>query len=95
MKVWTLDATGLRNQTVVAQTVRRPVPPTASIVHLALANGREVMVSAGHPTTDGRTIGGLAVGDRLDGSRVIKADAIPDNQPAKYDLLAAGETGSY
>ena len=95
MPVWTLDATGLRIQTVVAQTVRRPVPPAASIVHLALADGREVFVSAGHPTTDGRTIGDLAIGDVLDGARVVAADTLPYDQPAKYDLLPAGETGSY
>jgi hypothetical protein len=71
------------------------VPPTASIVHLMLSDGREVMVSAPHPTTDGRTIGDLAVGDMLDGACVVKAESIPDDQPAKYDLLPAGETGSY
>ncbi len=95
MPVWTLDATGVRTQAVVAQTVRRPVSSGASIVHLALSDGREVMVSAGHPTTDGRTIGDLVVGDVLDGARVVKADTIPYDQPAKYDLLPAGETGSY
>ena len=95
MSVWTLDATGLRVPTVVEQTVRRPVLPNASIVHLVLSDGREVMVSGPHPLTDGRTIGDLAVGDLLDGARVVKAESIPYDQPAKYDLLPAGETGSY
>jgi hypothetical protein len=95
MPVWTLDATGLRIPTVVKQTVRRPVLPNASIIHLALSDGREVMVSGPHPLTDGRSIGDLAVGDLLDGARVVKAENIPYDQPAKYDVLPAGETGSY
>lgn len=95
MPVWTLDATGLRVRSVVAQTVRRPVLPGASIVHLALSDGRQVQVSAGHPTTDGRMIGDLTAGDVLDGARVVKAEVEAYEQPAKYDLLPAGETGSY
>lgn len=95
MPVWTLDATGLRTPTIVAQTIRRPVSSGASIVHLALSDGRRVSVSSQHPTTDGRTIGDLAVGDVLDGSRVVEAQTQAYDQPAKYDLLPAGETGSY
>ncbi len=93
--VWTLDATGLRIPAAVVKTARNPVPANASIIHLALSDGRAVMVSAGHPTTDGRTIGDLGIGDMLDGARVVKADSIRYDQPAKYDLLPAGETGSY
>jgi len=65
------------------------------MVHLILKDGRELYASPGHPTTDGRTLGQLKVGDSLDGSVVMVAQLVPYNQSYTYDLLPAGDTGFY
>jgi hypothetical protein len=93
--VWTLDATGLRVPGLVLRTQRIPVPAGSVTVHLMLSDVREAFVSAPHPLTDGRTVGELAIGDWLDGARVTKAESVAYDQPAKYDLLVAGDTSAY
>ncbi len=93
--VWTVDAAGARVAAPILQTVRVPVPPTHQMVHLALADGRELWASPGHPTTDGRSLGDLAPGDTLDGALVTLAERVSYGQPATYDLLPAGPTGFY
>jgi hypothetical protein len=95
MTVWTLDATGLRVPGLVHKKQRIPVPAGSVTVHLMLSDGREAFVSAPHPLTDGRTVGELAIGDWLDGARVTKAESVAYDQPAKYDLLVAGDTSAY
>jgi hypothetical protein len=65
------------------------------MVHLVLEDGRELTVSPGHPTSDGRRVGELRTGDFLDGKRVIALELVPYAQAATYDLLPAGATGFY
>jgi hypothetical protein len=94
MPVWTLDKSGTR----LAQPLRvsrTVVPPDHQVVHLVLDDGRELWVSPGHPTADGRRVGQLQVGDSLDGAKVLSADRVPYAGLATYDLLPAGDTGFY
>jgi hypothetical protein len=93
--VWTVDAAGARVAAPILQTVRVPVPPTHQMVHLALDDGRQLWASPGHPTPDGRPLGSLAAGDRLDGARVTLAERVTYGQPATYDLLPDSATGFY
>jgi hypothetical protein len=95
MLVWTLDADGNRRVVPVLLTVKTRVPPLHQAVHLRLSDGRELYASPGHPTTDGRFLGTLAVGDGLDGARVIGADLEPAEEECTYDILPEGETGGY
>lgn len=95
MPVWTVDRAGVRQPSVIIKTVRRPVPVDSPVVHLVLDDGRQVLVSAAHPTLDGRRIGDLAVGDVLDGARVMRMELMPLPDGATFDLLPAGETGAY
>jgi hypothetical protein len=60
-----------------------------------LSDGRQVRVSALHPTADGRTMGDLAVKAMMDGARVVSVDQVLYDAAARYDLLPAGERGSY
>lgn len=46
-------------------------PAHHELVALLLDDGRALQASPGHPTVDGRTLGELAVGDALDGGRVV------------------------
>ena len=93
--VWTVDAAGQRVAAPILFTVRVPVPAAHQMAHLTLADGRQLWASPGHPTSDGRSLGNLVPGDRLDGSLVTAVERVPYGQPATYDLLPAGPTGFY
>ena len=95
MPVWTLDKTGARVARPLLRVSRTVVPPGHQVVHLVLDDGRELWVSPGHPTTDGRRVGQLQVGDTLDGAKVLSVGRVPYAGPATYDLLPAGDTGFY
>jgi hypothetical protein len=93
--VWTLDSAGKRIAAPVLQVGKTVVPLTHHMIHLRLADGRELWVSPGHPTADGRAPRDLHAGDRLDGSTVTLVESIPYTDLATYDLLPAGATGVY
>jgi hypothetical protein len=65
------------------------------VVELRMADGAVLEISAGHPTADGRWFGDLAVGDLLDGVRVVSARVIPYRHAHTYDILPASDTGTY
>lgn len=95
MLVWTPASDGTRRAGPVLKAVKVQVASPHQIVHLHLSDGRELYASAGHPTTDGRLLGTLAVGDRLDGAWVLSADLEPTKEEYTYDILPEGETGGY
>lgn len=95
MPIWTLDSPGARSAAVVTRTISRPVPADFEIVHLVLADGRAIFVSAPHPTADGRVVGNLRVGDALNGSSVAFAEKILYRGEDTFDILPSGETGLY
>ena len=94
MAVWTQDQAGHRVAGLLLEVGSMPAPPGHQVVHLVTADGREVWVSPGHPTADGRRAGDLIAGDDLDGSRVVTADRVPYSGRT-YDLLPSGPTGIY
>lgn len=93
--VWTQSASGMRVVGIVVKTSKTPVPPTHKMVVLVLADGRALLVSSGHPSVDGRTVGDLAEGDVYDGSRVVTAGRVAYSDGATYDILPSGATGFY
>jgi len=93
--VWTSDKTGQRVSGIITKTSKVPVPPTHQMIHLVLNDGRELFVSPGHPTIDGRTVGNLASGDVYNGTSVVSADHVPYGESATYDILPSGDTGFY
>ncbi len=93
--VWTMDRQGRRRPAVVQRVVHLAAPPGHGMVYLRLDDGRELLVSPGHPLADGRPAGELTPGDRLDGSVVLSAGRVTYRGQATYDLLPAGETGLY
>ena len=95
MPIWTATKTGKRIVGVVAKTSKVPVPPTHQMVHLVLDDGRELIVSPGHPTIDGRSVGNLTAGDVYDGNSIISVQRNPYSEGATYDVLPSGETGFY
>jgi hypothetical protein len=95
MLVWTQSAKGQRIAVSVIDVGSTPVPPTHEMVHLRLADGRELWASPGHRTADGRQLGTLAPGDMLDGSRIVFWALEAYSAGRTYDLLPAGDTGTY
>lgn len=95
MPMWTVDKAGHRVSAVVAKTSKVPVSPTHQMVHLVLDDGRELFVSSGHPTINGRNVGDLTLGDLYDGSSVVSTQHVPYSEDATYDVLPSGETGFY
>jgi hypothetical protein len=93
--VWSTDSNGRRIRAAVVRVGRARVPPTHEVVRLRLANGKTAFASPGHPTPDGRLVGELGIGDRLDGSTVVSARLIPYVGRFTYDLLPSGPTGTY
>lgn len=93
--VWTVDSSGRRVAVPLVETGRVPARLDHQMVHIILGDAREVRVSPGHPTADGRVAGELREGDELDGELVLSARREPYGQPYTYDVLPAGDTGQY
>lgn len=95
MSIWTVDKFGQRASGNVTETSKVQVPPTHQMVHLVLDDGRELFVSAGHPTTDGRNVGDLSPGVKYDRASVVSTNRVPYGDSATYDILPSGDTGFY
>lgn len=95
MPVWTINKSGARVAAIVSSASKTPVEPNHRMVRLLLGDGRQLLVSPGHPTIDGRTAGSLVINNFYDGACVIAADRVFYNQIATYDILPSGETGFY
>lgn len=95
MLVWTASADGTRVAAPVLETGSVEVPAGHLMVHLVLADGRELLASPGHRAADGRQLGTLAAGEQLDGSTIVRWELVPYAGDRTYDLLPAGPTGTY
>lgn len=95
MLVWTADGEGRRVAARVVEVGSIEAPPGHLMVHLRLADGRELLASPGHRTADGRRLDSLAAGDLVDGSRVTLWELVSYAGDRTYDLLPAGATGEY
>jgi hypothetical protein len=93
--VWTQAADGSRVPAPVVEVGSMEAPVGHMMVHLVLADGRELLVSPGHRTADGRPVGALRAGDDVDGSTVTRWELVPYAGGRTYDLLPAGATGHY
>ena len=94
MTVYTQDAKGKKIAGVITATASAQSPTAFQIIRIALNDGRVVSASPGHPTTDGRTVGELKVGDTLDGGIVTAVTAVPYSGYT-FDILPEGGTGYY
>jgi hypothetical protein len=93
--VWTVNSAGVRVAAPLAAVGHVPAPAGHQMVHVVLADGRELWASAGHPTADGRPLGTLRSGGWLDGARIVSVARERYGQPATYDILPSGATGLY
>ena len=93
--VWTAAVDGRRVAAQVLEVGSMEAPAGHQMVHVVLADGRDLLASPGHRTADGRPLGSLAVGDPVDGSRVARLELVLYAGDRTYDLLPAGVTGTY
>jgi hypothetical protein len=93
--VWTMNEAGQRVPATILKTGSVQVPPTHQMIHVTLNDGRELWASPGHPTSDGRTLGALRLGDTLDGAQIIQWERLPYAGTATFDILPSGDTGFY
>jgi Hint domain-containing protein len=94
MRVWTLDSGGRRIAVPILRIGHTRAPVGHRVVLIRLLDGRSVQASPGHPTVDGRTVGGLRPGDPYDGSIVASAERI-SYAGDTWDLLPTGPTHAY
>ena len=71
------------------------VPATHQVIHVRLSDGRELWVSPGHPTADGRRLVDLKIGDVLDSARVTLVERVRYLGITTFDILPSGSTGFY
>ena len=93
--VWTVNASGERIVAFVTVVSKTPVPLAHVMVRLVLEDGRTLLVSPGHPTTDGRTVGALVDGEMYSGARVVSSSRMSYGEGYTYDILPSGDTGFY
>lgn len=66
-----------------------------AVVEVTLQSGRRLLVSAGHPTDDGRLFGDLVVGGWLGDERVQGLATRPYDESHTYDILPDSDSGTY
>jgi hypothetical protein len=93
--VWSVNRPGEKLAASILKVSRVPIPAGHRLVHVALADGRSVWASPGHPTADGREFSQLKTGEVLDGSTITVVESAAYDQGATYDLLPSGPTGYY
>lgn len=80
----------------VPVTLAQRVPaPKHTVMEIELTGGKLLHVSARHPLADGRNVGDLVRGDRLDGVTIVSTFAVPLAGNGTYDILPASDSGTY
>lgn len=93
--VWTVDRFGRRIQAPIIQKTKRLVSKDHKMAHIVLKDGRELIVSPGHPTIDNKELGNLVKGQVLDKSQIVSIQIMPYKEQYTYDILPSGDTGGY
>jgi hypothetical protein len=93
--VWSINSRGEKIAVPVLIASHTEAPLDHHVVHLVLADGRELFVSPGHPVADGRTAGSLKKGDTLDGSIITQAALVLYGERYTYDILPDSDTDMY
>lgn len=92
--VWTATANGTRVAAPLLAVNSIPLRGDHSIALVTLDDGRTLRASSSHPLVDGTLVGAILVGTVVDGARVTAIEALR-YRGATWDLLPAGETGTY
>ncbi len=66
-----------------------------NVLKITLNDATILELSPGHPTSDGRTVKDLMVGDKIDNRMVIETRLIPYKYKYTYDILPDSKSGNY
>lgn len=95
MLVWTSDRLGNRKSVAISKVGKTKIHSAHELIHIVLDNGKELFVSQGHPTSDGRIFRDIKLGEIIDNSHIKIMELIQYDQEYTYDILPEGETGFY
>ncbi len=95
MLVWSVTKTGRKIVVPIVKTAKTFVGNGHQIFTINLADGRNVTVSGGHPTSNGLKINELKVGDQLDSSEIVSITQQVYKDSYTYDILPGSDTGFY
>lgn len=95
MRVWSIDEAGRRIVANVVEIGQTPVPASHKVVRLVLDDGRVLRASPGHPLADGRLLGDVRAGDRINGATVVSATLEPYEGGSTFDLLPDSLSHAY
>lgn len=79
----------------IIQLNRVPASTDHKLLHIRLADGREIDLTPEHPAENGVSLDTWEIGDELAGSTVISKEYRDFSGTETWDLLPAGETGVY
>jgi hypothetical protein len=95
MDIFTQDTSGNKYVGTILKTGKTQVSPNHKMIHIVLADNRELYGSPKHPTTDGKVLEELSVGDILDGAKIKILEVVPYDGQYTFDILPSGSTGYY
>lgn len=93
--VWTANEAGERVQAVILKAGHVRAPMGHRMIRIRLHDGRELRVSAGHPTSDGRVFADLKLGNTMDGEKIVAMEYMQYEGLFTFDILPSGDTGLY
>ncbi len=95
-RIWTLDGNGTKVVGKIVTVSKSLTSQTHHLIHLTLADRREMLVSPLHPLSDyEKDIRDLQRMPKYDGARIVSISHYYYPNQYTYDILPSGETGSY
>ncbi len=94
-KVWSVNSNGEKVLVPIIKVSRRAVPSATIMLHVVLADRRQLTVSPNHPTAAGLPFKYLKIGDPLDDSKIINITGVNYSDGFTYDILPQSNTGTY
>ncbi|GEM_PF-6874759 len=95
-KVITVNLKGDKIEMPIKITNKVEVIGKHNMVLIELKDGRKIQVTPGHPSVvDNKNLSDFVLGDKLDGSSIVKISEIAYAENFTYDILPEGETGFY
>jgi hypothetical protein len=93
--IWVEDCLGRRTLRPIAELAQAPVLGAHHLLVVTLSDRRVVRASAGHPVRGGRRFEELALGDELDGARVVAIRSVSYHEPSTFDLRTKDPADCY
>ena len=95
-KVITVNLKGEKLEMPIKIVNKVEILENHTMVLVELKDGRKLQVTPGHPSAiDNKNLGEFVLGDKLDGSEIVKITDIAYTEKFTFDILPEGATGFY